>query len=134
MRVVRRLVQLVERCAQTNIGALLHRYQAAGHTPRVAVAIGTSATDPETITNPHIRIHALEGRLFRRVVADTLNAAGVPCSYVLEQAVLAQAPTALDLTPAALKRKLAALKPSTGGPWRTEQKIATLAAWMLLGS
>jgi len=128
-RVVRRLIGVVERCAQANTALLIEEYRTAGRLPAAAVAIGTSNTDPETITNPHIRIHALEGRLFRRVVEEALTRCGVGCAYVLEQAVLGEAPAALGRTDAEVKRRLAAMRPP-GGSWRSEQKVAALAGWM----
>lgn len=131
-RVVRRLIALVERRARTGVAALLAEYRGLGQLPRVAAVIGTGKTDPTSITNPHIRIHALEGRLFRRVVQEALNECGVRTRLVLQQAVLAGGPAALGLTPAALTRRLAALRPPAGGPWRSEQKVAALAAWVEL--
>lgn len=71
---VRRLVRLVERWARRRTTVLLDRYQNAGQSPASALIVGTSDTDPATITNPHIRIHGLEGQLFRRVVQDALRA------------------------------------------------------------
>jgi len=133
-RVVRRLVRLVERVARRSCAALLGRYRAAGYAPRLAVVIGTSDTDPERITNAHIRIHALEGRLFRRVVQEALAAEGLRCESRLERDLLAGATEALGVPPAILKRRLAALKPAEAGPWRGEQKLAALGAWTLLAA
>lgn len=129
-KVLRRLIGLVERCAETSVHDLIEEYRALGQLPSGAVAIGTSNTDPGTIANPHIRIHALEGRLFRRVVEEGLTQCGVRCTYLLEQAVFAEAPAALGRTDAEIKRELMAMRPPRGGPWRSEQKVAALAGWM----
>ena len=133
-RVVGRLISLVEQCAAKNCRALVEEYRRAGHAPRRAAVIGTSATDPATITNAHIRIHALEGRLFRRVSVDALTACGVRCVEVLEADLRADAQRLLTLREDTLTRTLATLGRSLPGPWRSEQKAAALAAWALLAT
>jgi len=116
--VIATLIEQIERSAAHSIGEALAAYRAAGLTPRGAAVIGTSDRDPETITNPHIRVHALEGRLFRRVVTEALTGAGIPTTYLLEQ----------DLGAGAV--------PSNPGqgPWRSEQKSAARGACLLLSS
>jgi hypothetical protein len=132
-RILRRLIGLIERRSRANAAALIGEHRAAGHAPRLATVVGTSDTDPATISNPHIRIHALEGRLFRRVAEQGLAAAGLRCSVVLERSLLLAAPEQLGHSGAELARALTALRPAGGGPWRHEQKMAALAAWMGLG-
>ncbi|MEO8450347.1 MAG: hypothetical protein ABI647_11180 [Gemmatimonadota bacterium] len=133
-RIVTRLVRLVERCAERNIAELIAGYRKSGHTPRRAAVVGASATDPATISNPHIRIHALEGQLFRRVVGDALTASGIPWDAVLEQELEAEAPPLLGQPWASLRRRVTELGSPNGGPWRAEQKSAGLAAWLQLPS
>ena len=129
-RILRKLIGLIERCSRANAAAMIGDHRAAGHPARRAVIVGTSETDPATIGNPHIRIHALEGRLFRRVAEESLAAAGLRCSLVLEQRLLQTAPEQLGRSATELARVLAALRPAGGGPWRHEQKMAALAAWV----
>jgi hypothetical protein len=131
-RVVRRLVGVIEQCARSNATRVLVEYRTAGQVPGIAVVVGTSETDPGSITNPHIRIHALEGQLFRRVAAEALADAGVPTTTVLERRILAEAPTMLGESAAAIGKQLAMLRPGMGGPWRLEQKMAALAGWLQL--
>jgi hypothetical protein len=133
-RVLRRLVTLIERCAHANVAALLEEYRAAGWFPGVGVVVGTSATDPDTITNPHIRIHALEGHLFRRVAGEALAGAGLRIRSVLERELVSAAPAQLGYPPAQVTKQLAKLRPPAAGPWRHEQKMAALAAWLQLSS
>ena len=128
-----RLLKLVEGCAQRNTDLLLRRLDDAGRKPARAAVVATSATDPASITNPHIRIHALEGRLFRQVAADALRAGGLECTITLEAELRAAAPAELKCSAMGLTRKLAELKPREG-PWRSDQKAAALAAWLLLAA
>jgi len=41
---------------------------------------------------------------------------------------------ALDLSPASIDARLAALGATAGKPWRKEQKLACLAAWLALAT
>jgi hypothetical protein len=47
---------------------------------RAAVVVG-SKTDPETIANPHVRAHALEGRLFGSVVEQFCRSTAFPLKF-----------------------------------------------------
>ena len=132
VRVLRRLIALVERCARTNVAAVLEEYRAAGWKPARAAVVGTSNTDPATITNPHIQIHALEGRLFRRVAVAACAAARLRTREVLERELISGAPETLGCSWARVGQRLAKLRPAGVGPWRQEQKLAALAAWLEL--
>lgn len=104
----------------------------AGHEIRgVGIVVG-SLIDPERIANAHIRIHALEGRLFRRVVEEGAARSGLACATWLERDLYARAGEALGLSEAALRAKAADLGRGIAGPWRAEQKVAALAAWLVL--
>ena len=51
---------------------------------RAALVVG-SQIDPANIANPHIRAHALEGRLFRSAVAETLQDHEIRTEVLLER-------------------------------------------------
>ena len=51
---------------------------------RAALVVG-SQIDPANIANPHIRAHALEGRLFRSAVAETLQDHEIRTEILLER-------------------------------------------------
>jgi hypothetical protein len=69
-RTIARLVRIVARCARQSVAELVRRSRAEGVELRgVAVVVG-SVTDPASIANPHVRSHASEGALFRRVVVS----------------------------------------------------------------
>ena len=121
---VKRMVKSVERFAQRSVRRLLADYRAAGHRVRGAGIVVGSVIDPARIANDHIRAHAQEGRLFRRVVEEGLRRARVPARVMVEKE--------LWVTGARLKQRVKALGESVQGPWRAEQKAAALAAWMAL--
>ena len=101
---------------------------------RAALVIG-SQINPDTISNPHIRAHALEGRLFRLVVEEGLQDHEIRTENLLERDIYASVAARLKQSRDDLKRALENLRRSAvamGGPWRAEQKLAALAALFVL--
>src|SRR6478752_5784905 len=84
-RVVSRRERLVRRIAQQSLGTLLNGYRLKGFRIRRAALVVGSQIDPTIIANPHIRAHALEGRLFRSVVAETLQDHEIRTEVILER-------------------------------------------------
>jgi hypothetical protein len=87
-----------------------------------------------TIRSPHVRAHALDGRTFRTVVEDTLTAVGLSCVVLGERAAVDVATEALHRDERALRKTLAYLGRGAEGPWRADQKLAALAAWVALSN
>jgi hypothetical protein len=96
---------------------------------RACLVVG-SIIDPEKIANPHIRAHAHEGRLFRTVLLDAFRAHRVEPIVIVGRKLAPAASRELG-PPSRLRRTLARLGAGRH-PWRTEEKSAALAAWMLL--
>jgi hypothetical protein len=98
---------------------------------RGAVVVG-SVIDPESLGNPHVRVHALEGKLFREVVAEALEKHGIDCGVLVERDAYAKVAAAVGDTEQQLRVGIAALGQGRIKPWRSEEKLATLAArWQL---
>ena len=132
VKLERRLRGLVERVTQRSLAALLKEYRRQGHpVRRVALVVG-SLIDPAKIGNDHIRAHALEGQLFRSALERAARAARLPCTRLVERALYDTAATRLKRSPAALRRTVTDLGGALGGPWRADEKAATLAAWLAL--
>ncbi len=128
----RRLRGLVERVTQRSLAVLLKEYRRHGHpVRRVALVVG-SLIDPAKIGNDHIRAHALEGQLFRSALERAARTARLPCTTLVERALYDTAATRLKRSPAALRRTVTDLGGALGGPWRADEKAATLAAWLAL--
>lgn len=131
-REVMRLVKVVERFASGSVSGLLEEYRDAGHwLSGVGIVVGSNV-DPATIPNDHIRAHAEEGRLFRRVIEDVARKSEISTAITVEKQLLIQARRVLGRTLDRLKRDVAALGNELRGSWRAEQKAAALAAWMML--
>jgi hypothetical protein len=124
--------EIIERCTMLSVAKLLKGYRDLGlNLWGAALAVG-SMVEPATIANPHIRAHALEGRLFRTVLEQALQAGGLLCSSLVERKAYAEAAAVLHQTEDSLKQSISRLGHSLAGPWRAEQKMAALVAWMVL--
>jgi len=131
-KVERYLRGLVERVTKRSLGALLREYRGQGRRVRhVALVVG-SLIDPARIGNDHIRAHALEGQLFRTALERAARVARIPCSTLVERALYETAATRLKRSPVALRRAVKDLGSVIAGPWRADEKAATLAAWLAL--
>jgi hypothetical protein len=131
---IRRRIQAVERVANRATKALLARYQEFNAPPRVAGLVVGSLIEPEIITNPHIRAHAHEGKLFRTVLVDALTKSGLYCQVLIEKRAYAQAAAVTGRSEADLKKALTAMGSSVGRPWGANEKLAALAAWYALAA
>ena len=126
-----RLLASVRRFGGKSISDVLRQYADAGHEIRGAGVVVGSMVDPRTIRNDHIRIHALEGQLFRTVISTGLSRRGIACSVWRDRDLPGLAAERLQKSEQAVRTSLADLRPDAG-PWRAEQKAAALAAWMVL--
>jgi hypothetical protein len=123
-------IKVVERATNKSVTQLLEEYRNIGFALRGAALVVGSLSEPEAISNPHIRAHGLEGRLFRTVLEQALGSHGLTCVVIVENSAYAKAAVALGRTEDELRRALADLGRSVSGPWRAEEKLAALAAWM----
>ena len=129
-----RRVQSVRRATERSIADLIQRCMDDGCTIHRAGLVVGSVIDPESIANPHIRAHALEGRLFRTVLEDALRSRGIQCAIFTERVCTLPASSLLGQSPIQMRRTIAELGRSASGPWRADQKVAAVAAWTSLES
>jgi len=131
---VKRLRKIVERCAQRSVTKLIGDYRNRGHNLCGAALVVGSDIDPATIKNEHIRAHALEGRLFRNVLEAALQSNGLSSLVIVERRAYAEATAVLQRPEDELKRLVTDWGRALDGPWRLDEKMATLAAWLALAS
>jgi len=121
-------VKEVRRMAAREMGKILEEY---ADIERAAIVVG-SVIDPDSLGNPHVRVHALEGKLFREVVAEALAEHGIDCGVLVERDAYAKVAADVSATEQRVRTEVAALGQGRIKPWRTEEKLATLAArWTL---
>jgi hypothetical protein len=126
------LCKVVNDATLRSVGDFLRDCHQAGHDVRGAGVVVGSVIDPATVRNDHIRAHALEGRLFRTALEGALRASGLSCSVLVERSAYANAAAVLGHSETDLKRLVADLGRPVAGPWRADEKTATLAAWLAL--
>jgi len=132
-KVERRLRGIVQRVTRRSLTALLREYRRTRRIRGVALVVG-STIDPATIGNDHIRAHALEGQLFRTALEGAARADRLPCTTHVERALYDTAAARLKRPATAIKGVVAELGRAVDGPWRADEKTATLAAWLMLRS
>jgi hypothetical protein len=126
---VERLKKIVTIASATSIKTLLKDYRKLGYVPDRAVVVVGSTIDPSKIHNEHIRWHALEGQLFRTSVEKAILAQKLKCSILISGDVYKTSSEILHKKEEDLKKIVKELgKPM--GSWRSEEKIASMAAWI----
>jgi hypothetical protein len=139
---IARRVAIVKRCARKSVAALVGQMErealrarsgqaSAGRSVTRAALVVGSLIDPATVANPHIRAHALEGRLFRTVLEESLAAHAVDCDVIVDKQLASQVAKELG-RPASVARTVASFGKTLGGRWRAEEKAAAMAAWLAL--
>ena len=129
---IKRRTDIVQGATEQSITKLLADYRRKGYVITRASLVVGSQLDPATIANPHIRAHALEGQLFRSALEQALNGHGIRTAVLLEHDAYDKAATQLKKSSVDVQRAIQNLGRFTGGPWRAEQKLAALAAWVAL--
>jgi hypothetical protein len=130
--VVPKALKAVERVALSALRQLVGELRATpGSIVGIALVAG-SATDPESIRNPHMRAHAREGQLFPHALAAAAKTMRIPAVTLVESEVSATAAAKLKKTPDAIKLAVTELGRAVGKPWSAEEKAAAAAAWITL--
>jgi hypothetical protein len=131
-RKINQRIDVVRGIAQQSIATLLAGYRQQNFRIRRAALVVGSQIDPDSIANPHIRAHAFEGRLFRSVLEESLRAHRIRASILIERHAYAHAVEELKQTNQNVRRKIQNFGREMETPWRAEQKLAAVAAWLAL--
>jgi len=129
---INRRVHVVRCITERSIATLLASHRQNGYTIRRAALVVGSQVDPDSIANPHIRAHAFEGRLFRSVLEESLQAHRIRTDVLIERDAYARAAAQLKQSGDDVRRVIQNLGRFGKAPWRAEQKLAALAAWLAL--
>jgi len=131
-RKINQRVDVVRGIAQQSIATLLAGYRQQNlRIGRAGLVVG-SQIDPDSIANPHIRAHAFEGRLFRSVLEESLRAHRIRTKVIIERHAYPLAVEELKQTNQNVRRKIQNFGGEMETPWRAEQKLAAVAAWLAL--
>lgn len=106
--------------ADRALAGVLDAVRAAGHPAVAAAVIGEPRDVPpaERVLASHMLLHAAEGELYRSVLVDAADAAGLAVHVVAPGSIAVDSHAAL----------LAAMGKAAGPPWRADHKLAVVAA------
>jgi hypothetical protein len=86
----------------------------------------------EKILAAHPLLHTAEGELFRDAVRAACRECGLPITTAKERELFSRAAADLRLPAERIERHVAAMGKGIGPPWRQDQKLAAVAAWLAL--
>jgi hypothetical protein len=133
-RTISRVTGEVKALGLRGLRAAVEEMKAAGYDLHGVGIVAGSLADPSRVANPHIRAHALEGKLFREALEEAARELGLPSITLVEKTQYEEAARGLGRGRAGLDAALGEMGIAAGRPWRGEQKSAALAAWVRLSS
>ena len=84
------------------------------------------------ILRSHALIHTAEGEFFREVLVHASEHCSLPVTKIKEREIRERGAILLRLPPADLQQLIDGLGKSLGPPWRQDEKLASMAAWIAL--
>jgi len=131
-KAVRKSAAAIEVIARKALAQLIKELRSEGFKVSGAGIVGAKDRDLARIGNYHIRAHAAEGLLFRRVLDLAADANGLRRRTFPDREFDELVQTELGAEHAVLKRRLNELGRSLPPPWRADEKQAAIAAWLVL--
>src|SRR6266436_356312 len=131
-KAVRKSARAIEAIARKALAQLIKELQTAGMKVSGVGIVGAKDKDLARIGNFHTRAHAAEGVLFRRVLDLAADANGLSRRTFPDRDFEEVTKIELGAQSATLKRKLDELGRTLSPPWRTDEKQAATAAWLVL--
>jgi hypothetical protein len=129
---VQKSARAIEKLAIKALATLVKEQAAAGREVREVATVGAKDRNLASIGNPHIRAHAAEGILFRRVLDDAARANKLPSRTFAEREFEEILKKELGAKSSAVKKKLDQAARALPPPWRADEKLAAMAAWLVL--
>jgi hypothetical protein len=131
-KAVRTYVRVIETVARKGLADLIKKLRTDGFTIKAVGIVGARDRDLGRIGNYHIRAHAAEGVLFRRVLDLAADANGLRWRAFADKQFDQIAAAELGPKAATVKRKLNQMGRVVSAPWRADEKQAAMAAWLVL--
>jgi hypothetical protein len=131
-RAVQKFARAIEKIATKALAQLIKEQHANGRQIAGVGIVGASDRDLTRIGNSHIRAHAAEGILYRRVLDLASEANGLKWKVFPDRQFEQVVSGELGAAGATLKQKINALGRTVPPPWRTDEKQAATAAWLVL--
>ncbi len=129
---VKKSARAIETVARKALALLVKELNTDGLSVKGVGIVGARDRDLARIGNYHIRAHAAEGILFRRVLDLAAGANGIKRTTFPDREFESVAARELGPENAKVKKKLHDLRRVVSPPWRTDEKQAAIAAWLVL--
>ena len=129
---VQKSARAIEKLAIKALATLMKEQAARGRKVRAVATVGAKDRNLASIGNPHIRAHAAEGILFRRVLDNAAQKNGLPARAFAEREFDQILKQELGMKSNAVKKKLDEAARALPPPWRADEKLAAMAAWLVL--
>jgi hypothetical protein len=123
--------------AQQTVSNVLKQSEKRGYQVTAAGIVSASARplpDLATILSSHPLLHTAEGELYRTVLSQACERHDLPIIRIKEQALYSTASTQLGISAEKIQSRLSEIGRAAGPPWRQDEKLATLIAWVALAS
>jgi hypothetical protein len=127
-----KLIASIEAFGRKSVDAFIRDQETAGRRFAGAGIVVGSLIDPAQIANDHIRIHALEGQLFRGIVKHAADRRQLASFIWRERDLYGVAAKELKRPELELRRTVTGFGRRITGPWRAEHKAASVAAWLVI--
>jgi hypothetical protein len=131
-KAARKSVRAIEVVARKALAGLSRELRSAGLNVYGVATVGAPDRDLSKIGNPHIRAHAAEGILFRKALDLAAEANDLKCRSFSDRQFDQSVATELGDANEPVRNRLSELRRQLPPPWRTDEKQAAMAAWLML--
>jgi len=120
----------IEEIATDMLAKLTNELRSRDFLVRTVGIVGSPDRNLERIGNAHIRAHAAEGILFRKVLETAAGNHGLVWRSFSDRSFDEVVAAELTRPPLVIKAALAAIGQAAGKPWRVDERLAATAAWI----
>jgi hypothetical protein len=131
-RKVEKLARAIEQVAKKAMAQLIRQQTTIGKQVCGVGIVGAPERDLGRIGNFHIRAHAAEGVLFRKVLNVAAEAHGLKWRLIPDKDFERLMKSELGAKTSGITRHIGELGRTVPAPWRADEKQAALAAWLML--
>ncbi len=129
---VRPIEKRIEEVAIDMLADLLTELESKGARVISVGVVGSPERNIERIGNRHMRAHAAEGILFRRVIEAAAAKHSLKCGTFSDRGFEEFAISELGQNSTRIKGALTRIGRTAGKPWRIDERAAAIAAWLTL--
>jgi len=100
----------------------------------ILLGSGRPTGDLAATLRSHAMIHTAEGQFFRNALQNACESCSVPLLGVKEKELVSRATDGIRIPPSELHQRICEIGRSIGPPWRHDEKLCTIAGWLMLAN